>query len=206
MHQVLSERGLTLIKSFEGLRLSSYRDSGGIWTIGYGHTGDVGAGKTISELTALTLLQADVMDCEALLHKIVEVPLNQGQFDALVSFLFNVGFPFDIVGLVERRTLSRGGRAIPSVDVCRWSASARAAETSQGRAAFVLIGNATRSLNASRQSGTTIRHAASPERPAPPASRCRHGKWRTNPLTVPAAAGKNARRATECGRSCPATA
>jgi lysozyme len=91
MHKVLSERGLTLIKSFEGLRLSSYRDSGGIWTIGYGHTGDVRAGKTISELTALTLLQADVMDCETLLHKIVEVPLNQGQFDALVSFLFNVG-------------------------------------------------------------------------------------------------------------------
>lgn len=91
MQQILSERGLSLIKGYEGLRLSSYRDSGGIWTIGYGHTGEVRAGQTISELTALTLLQADVMECEALLYRIVEVPLNQGQFDALVSFLFNVG-------------------------------------------------------------------------------------------------------------------
>ncbi|MCP1107019.1 lysozyme [Serratia nevei] len=91
MQQILSARGLSLIKSYEDLRLSSYRDSGGIWTIGYGHSGEVRAGQTISELTALTLLQADVMECEALLHRIIEVPLNQGQFDALVSFLFNVG-------------------------------------------------------------------------------------------------------------------
>ncbi|EWG65839.1 Lysozyme RrrD [Enterobacter sp. DC4] len=91
MYQMLSERGFSLIKQFEGLRLSSYRDSAGVWTIGYGHTADARAGQTISELTALTLLQADVMECEERLRAIVEVPLTQGQFDALVSFLFNVG-------------------------------------------------------------------------------------------------------------------
>ncbi|MCM7773479.1 lysozyme [Enterobacter asburiae] len=91
MYQMLSERGIALIKQYEGVRLSSYRDSAGVWTIGYGHTGDVHAGQTISELTALTLLQADVMVCEKLLHHIVEVPVSQGQFDALVSFLYNVG-------------------------------------------------------------------------------------------------------------------
>ncbi|MDL4454988.1 lysozyme [Klebsiella michiganensis] len=91
MNKMLSENGLALIKSFEGCRLSSYQDRAGIWTIGYGHTNNVRAGQTISELTAMTLLQADIMICEELLHKIVELPVTQGQFDALVSFLFNVG-------------------------------------------------------------------------------------------------------------------
>lgn len=91
MHQTISDSGLIFIKSFEILRLSSWQNTKGVWTIGYGHTQDVKSGQVITDLTALSLLQADIMEYEECIQQIVTTPLSQNQFDALVSFSFSVG-------------------------------------------------------------------------------------------------------------------
>ncbi len=87
----LSQNGLNLIKGFEGLRLSAYQDSAGVWTIGYGHTGGVRPGQRISQAQAEQYLRSDVRWAEQAVRDNVKVPLSQNQFDALVSFTFNVG-------------------------------------------------------------------------------------------------------------------
>ncbi|HVW56009.1 MAG TPA: lysozyme, partial [Rhizobiaceae bacterium] len=91
MSRRINAAGLELIKSFEGLRLQAYRDSVGIWTIGYGHTAGVKAGQTITEVQASQFLLADLSDAEGAVEKFVTVPLNDNQFAALVSLTFNIG-------------------------------------------------------------------------------------------------------------------
>lgn len=87
-----SQNGLAVIKYFESCRLTAYLDSTGIPTIGWGHTGpDVRLGITISQARADALLVADLVEHERIVSAAVTVPLTQGQFDALVSFCFNVG-------------------------------------------------------------------------------------------------------------------
>jgi len=88
----LSSAGLQMIEKYEGLRLTAYQDPGGVWTIGYGHTGsDVKPGQTITRAQAEQLLQGDVATAENAVRSQVKVPLTQGQFDALVSFTYNCG-------------------------------------------------------------------------------------------------------------------
>lgn len=87
-----NEKGLALIRDSEGLRLTSYKCPAGVWTIGHGHTGpDVGPGNKISEETAERLLLKDVAIAEQGVRNLVRVPLNENQFSALVSFIFNLG-------------------------------------------------------------------------------------------------------------------
>jgi lysozyme len=87
-----SEEGLALTKGFEGLRLAAYQDVAGVWTVGYGHTGpDVGAGLTITEEEAETMLLADLADAIVCVNGAVTVAISQCQFDALVDFCFNAG-------------------------------------------------------------------------------------------------------------------
>lgn len=89
---VTSEKGLSVIKQFESLRLATYKDSVGIPTIGWGHTGpEVKMGQKITQEEAVRLLRADVARFEKAVGRVVRVVLNQNQFDALVSFSFNVG-------------------------------------------------------------------------------------------------------------------
>jgi lysozyme len=88
----VSDTGLELIVRFEAVRLTAYTDPGGIWTIGAGHTGpDVHQGLTISRPRAMELLRRDVASAEAEVHRLVTRPLNQSQWDALVSLVFNAG-------------------------------------------------------------------------------------------------------------------
>ncbi|MDA9470548.1 lysozyme [Enterococcus sp. 5H] len=87
----ISQNGRNLIKKWEGLRLSAYQDSVGVWTIGYGHTKGVYAGMTISEMQANAFLDEDIKTHAVGIFKYVTVQLNQNQFDALVSFHFNLG-------------------------------------------------------------------------------------------------------------------
>lgn len=87
----ISENGLKVIKDFEGLRLTSYQCSAGVWTIGFGHTKGVKAGQTITKATADKYLKDDVTAFENVVNKNVKVKLNQNQFDALVSLCFNIG-------------------------------------------------------------------------------------------------------------------
>ncbi len=87
-----SSVGLGLTKQFEGCRLTAYRDSGGVLTIGYGHIGpDVRVGMTITSLQAEELLQSDVASAVACVNELVTTTINQNQFDALVDFTFNLG-------------------------------------------------------------------------------------------------------------------
>lgn len=92
----IGPRGLALIKEFEGCKLTAYRDGGGVLTIGYGHTGaDVEEGMTITQEEADELLLLDLSDAEHGVNSLVKVPLTQNEFDALVSFAFNVGTDID---------------------------------------------------------------------------------------------------------------
>ncbi len=87
-----SADGLALTKRYEGLRTTAYQDSGGIWTIGYGHTGpDVHPGKSISELESEALLRADLRTAIDCVNMNVKVAIEQNHFDALVDFCFNAG-------------------------------------------------------------------------------------------------------------------
>lgn len=90
----LSAYGLNLIKGFEGLRLEAYKpiESEKYFTIGYGHYGaDVRQGEKITQEQATSLLEKDLEGFEACVNSHVHVPLNQNQYDALVSFCYNVG-------------------------------------------------------------------------------------------------------------------
>ena len=80
-----------LIKEYEGLRLHAYQDSAGVWTIGWGHTGDVKRGQSITVHQAEALLALDIGIAAAAVNRQVEAPLSQGMFDALTSFTFNLG-------------------------------------------------------------------------------------------------------------------
>lgn len=87
----ISNNGLDLIRRFEGLRLRAYLCPGGVWTIGYGHTGpDVKPGLRISRDEANALLCADAARFDAGVGAIGGA-CTQGQHDALVSFAFNLG-------------------------------------------------------------------------------------------------------------------
>ncbi|QOZ81965.1 MULTISPECIES: lysozyme [Chromobacterium] len=99
----ISANGIKLIQQFEGLRLKAYQDAVGVWTIGYGHTGpDVTPGLVITQAQADALLARDLSRFETGVTRLVQVPLNQNQFDALVSFSYNLG-----LGSLQNSTLLR---------------------------------------------------------------------------------------------------
>ena len=85
-----SSKGLQLIKDFEGLRLYAYRCPAGVPTIGYGHTLGVKMGQAITEKQAEDYLKQDVAPIERYLND-VGINFRQEQFDALASFIFNLG-------------------------------------------------------------------------------------------------------------------
>ncbi|WP_010049637.1 lysozyme [Carnobacterium maltaromaticum] len=93
----ISQNGRNLIKEFEGMRLTAYQDSVGVWTIGYGHTKGVYPGMQISEQQANAFLDEDIKTHAVGIFNFVTVQLNQNQFDALVSFHFNLG-PYILQG------------------------------------------------------------------------------------------------------------
>lgn len=86
-----SQKCMGLIQNFEGCRLRAYQDSVGKWSIGYGHTFGVYPGLVITEAQADAFLQTDVQNTATLVEKYITAPVNQNQFDALVSFTYNVG-------------------------------------------------------------------------------------------------------------------
>jgi len=87
-----SEAGKRFIKEKEGLRLEAYRCSAGVLTIGYGHTAGVVPGMKIDLMQAEKFFADDLeKKAEAVVNRLVKVSLSQGQYDALVSFTFNLG-------------------------------------------------------------------------------------------------------------------
>lgn len=116
-----SRKGLELIKRHEGLRLRAYKCPADVWTIGYGSTGPhVSPGMVITETQADILLRKDVARFEEGVSRLVKVKLTQGQFDALVSFSFNVG-----LGALGKSTLLRklnaGRYADVPAELMKWT-------------------------------------------------------------------------------------
>lgn len=88
----VSQAGVDLIKRWEGLRLDAYQDSGGVWTIGYGHTGEkVKKGLVISRQVADELFLSDLRRFEVGVQNALTRHATQAQFDAMVSLAFNIG-------------------------------------------------------------------------------------------------------------------
>jgi GH24 family phage-related lysozyme (muramidase) len=89
--QKVSRAGVELIKSFEGLRTAAARLPDGRWTLGYGHTFSAREGAKVTQEDADALLRFDLLPVVDSINNLILVPLNQNQFDALVSFCFNIG-------------------------------------------------------------------------------------------------------------------
>lgn len=102
-----NERAYSLIRQFEGLRLTAYRCPAGVWTIGYGHTSRVMLGMTVTLEQAEEFLRQDIEVVENIVNSECS-DLRQCQFDALVSFVFNVG-----VGNFRKSTLLKKVKANP---------------------------------------------------------------------------------------------
>lgn len=99
-----SQRGIDLIKQFEGLRLTAYKCPAGVYTIGYGHTRGVKRGMKITEEEASAFLTADLRNSEKAVERYDSIyHWDQNEFDALVSFTFNCG-------ATNLRALLRNGR------------------------------------------------------------------------------------------------
>lgn len=99
----ISKKGIDLIKEFEGCRLSAYRDAVGVLTIGYGHTRGVYLGQTISQEKADVLLLEDLDRYERNVTSWNYIyNWNSNEFDALVSFAFNIGSIDQLVGYGKR--------------------------------------------------------------------------------------------------------
>lgn len=89
----ISEKGVEFIAGFEGFRANAYWDQwGNVWTIAFGHTGpDVHQGMRVSRQKGLKILRDDCATAAQAVKDLVDVELTQKQFDALVSFCFNLG-------------------------------------------------------------------------------------------------------------------
>ena len=87
----IGKSGIELIKEYEGCRLQAYQDLVGVWTIGYGCTTDVEPGQIITQAEAEQRLLDDLKASEDCVNGAVIVPLAENEFDALVSFVFNLG-------------------------------------------------------------------------------------------------------------------
>ena len=115
---------LAHIKASEGLRLKAYPDPGSVdgnpWTIGYGSTSNVRKGMVITEQEAEARLVADLGTAENAVSRLVTVPLNDNQYGALVSFVFNVGVKA-FSGSTLLRKLNAGDYAAVPAQLSRWN-------------------------------------------------------------------------------------
>ena len=120
-----SDRGVALIKAHEGLRLTAYTDPVGVWTIGYGHTTAAGPpkverGMKITDAGADAILRQDLAKFEGYVSSAVKVPLNQNEFDALVSFTFNLG-PGNLRSSTLLKKLNAGDRTGAADEFLKWT-------------------------------------------------------------------------------------
>lgn len=106
MAMKLGKAGEEIIKEFEGLKLKAYKCPGGVWTIGWGHTNGVKQGQTITKEQAQQLFDADMKEFENWVNKLVKFKMTQNQFDALVSFTFNLG-PGGLQTLIRNRNITQ---------------------------------------------------------------------------------------------------
>jgi GH24 family phage-related lysozyme (muramidase) len=119
----INDRGLAIVKAFEGLELSAYQDSVGVWTIGYGTTSDivpVRPGMVITEAQAETYLRQGLTRFEESVSQLITAPLTSDQFSALVVFTYNVG-PGSLSESTLRRKLNDQDYAGAADQFLRWN-------------------------------------------------------------------------------------
>ena len=116
----ISEEGISLIKHFEGCGLEAYQDSIGIWTIGYGTIKGVKEGDQINQDEAEHLLQEEMPEYEGYINEMVNVPLEQNQFDALCSWVFNLG-PTNLQSSTLLKVLNEGKYDEVPDQIVRWN-------------------------------------------------------------------------------------
>ncbi len=117
----LSESGFALLKKFEGCRLRAYRDVANVLTIGYGHTGpDVTENLVITQEAAEELLRKDVRTFETGVTSLVYVSINQNEFDAFVSFAFNVGLHAFASSTLLKLFNARTSKTVTASEFSKW--------------------------------------------------------------------------------------
>jgi GH24 family phage-related lysozyme (muramidase) len=122
---VISEKGLALIKKFEGIRLHAYQDVTGVWSIGYGWTHPVDgeaihSGMRIDQNTADRLLLSGIGQYEQGVESLLSVRVSQSQFDALVSFAYNLGCR-SLADSTLLKKLNQGDYAGAAAEFSRWN-------------------------------------------------------------------------------------
>lgn len=112
--------GLALIKKFEGCELEAYQCSAGVWTIGYGHTKGVAPGDSVSQEEAEQMLVDELHEYESYVNEYVTVALSQNQFDALVSWVYNLG-PANLKASTMLKVLNSGEYEDVPAQMKRWN-------------------------------------------------------------------------------------
>tara|TARA_B100001564_G_scaffold320662_1_gene298780 strand:+ start:876 stop:1301 length:426 start_codon:yes stop_codon:yes gene_type:complete len=115
-----SLEGINLIKHFEGCELEAYKCPAGVWTIGYGHIKGVQEGDVITEQQADDMLVEELEEYENYIHNLVSCPLNQNQFDALVSWVYNLGSS-NLQASTLLKVLNAGDYAGVPAQMLRWN-------------------------------------------------------------------------------------
>ena len=116
----ISNEGISLIKKFEGCKLEAYQCAAGVWTIGYGSTKDVKEGDTLTQKEADNLLLHEMQEYEGYIKELVKIPLKQNQFDALVSWVFNLG-PANLKASTMLKFLNAGDYHLIPSQIKRWN-------------------------------------------------------------------------------------
>ena len=116
----ISTEGIALIKKFEGCRLESYKCAAGVPTIGYGSTKGIEMDMTITQEGAEELLLKDIAEFEEFVLEASEMPLSQHQFDALVSWTFNLG-PSNLNASTMLKVLNKGAYEDVPAQIKRWN-------------------------------------------------------------------------------------
>ena len=119
MARQINEAGRALVKQFEGYRAEAYRCPAGVWTIGYGHTGGVKRGYTVTPEQAEALLASDLSRAGLEVERLVTVPLSDNQFASLCSFDFNLGAS-TLANSTLLKRLNAGNYAAVPGELAKW--------------------------------------------------------------------------------------
>ena len=115
-----SKEGIALIKKFEGCKLEAYKCPAGVWTCGYGSTKGVEEGDVWSQDKADHMLEVELKEFGDYVNNLVDVPLSQNQFDALVAWTFNLG-PSNLSSSTLLKVLNKGEYEEVPAQIKRWN-------------------------------------------------------------------------------------
>ena len=116
----IGQKGIDLIKHFEGCELNAYKCPAGVWTIGYGHIKGVSEGMSITQEQADQMLLDELKEYENYINELVTVNLSQNQFDALVSWVYNLG-PANLSASTMLKVLNSGEYEDVPAQMKRWN-------------------------------------------------------------------------------------